>query len=215
MFLNPDAALCRGASQMLAAYLAEHPRVAAVGPALAFPDGSAQDAAFTYPSLLMTWLEFFPRPGRLLHGRLNGRLHSPDGRPIDVEHLLGACLLVRPEAWRDVGRFDEDFFLYCEEVDWCMRARQRGWNVSHLPTALVLHGGGASAEQAPGPSLVHLYTSRLRLHRKYRGLPFRVLARFITCVGLAQERRRLWHTESPSRADRLAALERAMRLAHR
>lgn len=217
LFLNPDAELAEGALPALVGHLEDNPAVAAAGPRLVHPDGSPQDAAFTYPSLLMTWLEFFPRPARLLGGRLNGRLVSRDGRPVAVDHPLGACMLVRRSAWEQVGPLDERFFLYCEEVDWCMRARQAGWTVSHVPAAHVRHQGGASAASAPGPSLVHLYRSRLRLHRKHRPPWFRAVARFITCVGLAQERRRLLQGgDHGSVADeRLAALERAMRLAHR
>jgi hypothetical protein len=215
LFLNPDAELRAGAVQALLGHLEAHPTVAAAGPRLCYPDGTPQDAAFTYPSLLMTWLEFFPRPGRLLHSRLNGRLPSLDGCPIAVDYPLGACMLVRRSAWEQVGPFDEGFFMYCEEVDWCMRARQRGWTITHVPAALVAHAGGASSEQVRPASLLHLYESRRRLHRKHRPTWFRVLARFLTCVGLAQERRRILRgrTNTPQREALVAAVERAAHLA--
>ncbi len=215
LFLNPDAALTEAALPRLVAYLEAEPSVAAVGPRLIYPDGTPQAAAFTYPSLLMTWLEFFPHPGRLLETRLNGRLSAPANLPISIDHPLGACMLVQRSAWRHVGPFDEGFVHYCEEVDWCMRAKWRGWAVAHLPTATIVHRGGASTAAVPGASLEHLYASRARLHRKHRGPMFQAAARFITRLGLAQERRRLRrglgsYSAARGAADRLAAIERVL-----
>lgn len=221
LFLNPDAEVLAGATATLTKHLEDHPAVAAAGPRFLSPAGAPEDSAFTYPSLLMTWLEFFPHPGRLLHSRVNGRLWSPDGRPIAVDHPLGACMMIRRSAWDDVGPFDEGFFLYCEEVDWCMRAKRRGWVISSVPSAMVAHHGGMSASAARADSLVHLYESRKRLHRKHRGRLFQAAAAFITRLGLAQERRRLLRRRGDSGAldpeaeGRLAGIERALRPSRR
>ncbi len=215
LFLNPDAELTAGALPALLQHLDRHSEVAAAGPRLVFPDGTPQDSAFAYPSLLMTWLEFFPRPGRLLHSPMNGRLSAPGDQPVSIDHPLGACMLVRRDAWEEVGPFDEGFVHYCEEVDWCMRAKRRGWTISLVPGAVIIHHGGASTAAAPGPSLVRLYASRERLHAKHRGPFFRLAARFITRLGLAQERRRLqrrlWAGDAPDgTTERIAAIERTL-----
>jgi GT2 family glycosyltransferase len=189
LLLNPDAQLLPEALPTLVARLEASPHTAAVGPRFIYPDGREQDGAFTYPSLLMTWLEFFPRPARLLHTRWNGRLGSPD-RPIEIGHPLGACMLIRRAAWDAVGGLDEGFFMYCEEVDWCMRAKRRGWKIEHVPAAVVVHYGGGSSE-LNADSLLYLYASRRRLHRKHRSALFRLLAATITRAGLHSERRRL------------------------
>jgi N-acetylglucosaminyl-diphospho-decaprenol L-rhamnosyltransferase len=215
LFLNPDAELTPNALPNLVSYLEIKPAVAAAGPRLLFPDGSPQASGFTYPTLLMTWLEFFPHPGRLLETRLNGRLASTDGAPISIDHPLGACMLIRREAWEDVGSFDEGFVYYCEEVDWCMRAKQRGWTIVQVPGAVVVHQGGVSTAWVPGRSLEHLYASRERLHRKHRGPLFRAGARVITRLGLGQERRRLRRqARSPQVSedvtDRVAAIDRVL-----
>jgi GT2 family glycosyltransferase len=217
LFLNPDTELLPGALPELARLMEAAPRVAAAGPRLVYPDHTPQDSAFRYPTLLMTWLEFFPRPGRLIHSALNGRISAQDGRPVPVDHPLGACMLVRRGAWDDVGPFDEGFFLYCEEVDWCMRAKAAGWEVMHVPTATVVHHGGASAASAPAASFAHLHASRARLHAKHRGRGFQLAARWITRLGLAVERRRLCRLQrqprtsgAPQIAERLAGVERAL-----
>jgi GT2 family glycosyltransferase len=215
LFLNPDAELLPGTLPQLADHLEADAKCAAVGPSLIYPDGTPQDSAFSYPSLLMTWLEFFPKPARLLHTRANGRLDSKDGRPIPITHPLGACMLVRRGAWTDVGPFDEGFFLYCEEVDWCVRARDKGWTIVHVPAAKALHHEGRSAATARAASIARLYESRGRLHRKHRGRLFQGMARFITTVGLARERSRLQRAAanvmpSPDVRERIDGIERVL-----
>lgn len=215
LLLNPDAELKPETVARLVAYLEEHPRAAVASPRLIFEDGSPQDAAFRYPSLLMTWFEFFPHPARLLHTRWNGRLDARNGQPVEIDHPLGACMLIRRAAWNMIGPLDEGFFMYCEEVDWCMRAKRAGWTIVQVPTAVASHHGGASAALNPS-SLIYLYVSRRRLHRKHRGRVFRVLAGLITRIGLVQERRRLRNTqptstaEAISRQERLQAVERIL-----
>ena len=62
----------------------------------------------------------------------------------EADWLYGACLLVRRAATQEVGLFDEDFFLFSEETDWCYRFREAGWKVLFYPGAEVVHVGGAS-----------------------------------------------------------------------
>jgi N-acetylglucosaminyl-diphospho-decaprenol L-rhamnosyltransferase len=214
LFFNPDAEMLPGSLDALAQYMNRHPEAAVAGPRFVAPDGSPQDGAFSYPTLLMTWLEFFHRPARLLNTRWNGRLTSSDGHPILVDHPLGACMLVRKTAWSEAGPLDERFFLYCEEVDWCMRARKHGWVITHVPSAVVAHQGGASAAAARAESLAHLYASRRYLHRKHRPPLYRVADAFITHLGLAHERKRLIRilAKDPSddNAERLRGIELAL-----
>lgn len=216
LLLNPDAQLLPGALPALVEYLEANSGAASAGPRLAYGDGTPQDAAFSYPTLLMGWLEFFPHPARLLHTRWNGRLDARDDRPVEIDHPLGACMLVRRSAWDDVGPMDEGFFMYCEEVDWCMRAKARGWSIVQVPTATAIHHGGKSAEKSP-VSLLYLYESRRRLHRKFRGPIYRVLSALITRLGLHRERQRLRERRAaasgldPLADERIAAIDRVLK----
>lgn len=186
LLLNPDAELEVGALGSLSALLDSMPWVAAVGPRLIYPDGAAQDSAFRFPGLGQILLDYFPINGRLLRSGLNGRYPAaPDPHPVD--HPLGACMLIRREALDDVGLLDEEFFMYCEEVDWCMRAHERGWQIYHDPRATVIHHGGQSTRQRSGAMFVALHRSRERLYRKHYGPAFRVAARAISWVGLRAE----------------------------
>ncbi|MFN0074342.1 MAG: glycosyltransferase family 2 protein [Chloroflexota bacterium] len=186
LLFNPDAELIHNALPTLSSFLVERPWLAAVGPRLIYPDGSQQDSAFRFPSLGQIFLDYFPIHRRLLQSRLNGRYATTDA-PLPIDHPLGACMLISRAALEDVGLLDEGFFMYCEEVDWCMRARLRGWEIYHHPGAVVVHHGGKSTEQRGGAMYQQLHASRARFYEKHYGRSFRTLARVISQTGLRRE----------------------------
>jgi GT2 family glycosyltransferase len=88
-------------------------------------------------------------------------------RPGDVDWATGAAVLVSTEADAAVGAWDERFFLYSEETDYCRRLRDAGWTVRYAPEAVAVHHGGGSGT---GPDLVALtQVNRVRYFRKYHG----------------------------------------------
>ena len=185
LMLNPDTEVIGDALAAIASFLSSHPQAAAAGPSLAFPSGELQHGAFRFPSIWMSLFDFFPVNHRVINSRLNGRYRTPaDGRPYQVDHLLGAAMMVRREALDDVGLLDEEFFMYCEEVDWCMRARRAGWDIYQLPAAKVIHHVGQSTRQFRREMLVALHESRYRLFRKHYSPGFIRLHRAVTRLGL-------------------------------
>ena len=95
------------------------------------------------------------------------RLASPTGGKVDW--LVGACLCVRANAVRSVGLFDQRFFMYSEELDWCRRFRAAGWGVAYVPTAEVLHSEGASSRQDLGARDRLFQASKLQYAAKWHG----------------------------------------------
>lgn len=83
--------------------------------------------------------------------------------------MLGAFVMVRRKAWVHVGGFDEAYFLFLEETDWCMRMRKSGWKVIHVPTARALHLLGQSAAKDLTRARVEYYRSRYRFFSSHRG----------------------------------------------
>jgi N-acetylglucosaminyl-diphospho-decaprenol L-rhamnosyltransferase len=166
LVLNADARLDHGALDLLLEFLDAHPRAALVAPALCYPDGRAQSSAFTFPGLLQTALDLFPVE-RLMETPLNGRIKATAPRQIDV--ALGACMLIRRAAWDDVGPLDEGYFMYVEEVDWCRRARQRGWQIWQQPVARAIHHSGLATRQRPDAMFAELWRSRLRYYERFAG----------------------------------------------
>jgi GT2 family glycosyltransferase len=185
LVLNPDAALDRGALDLLVGLLASRPRAALVAPALRYPDGARQAAAFRFPGYVQTYLDLFP-VNRLMSSRLNGRVRSDE--PTQIDHPLGACMLIRRAAWDDVGPLDEGYFMYVEEIDWCRRARQRGWQVWHHPRASAVHFGGASTRQQAEAMFAQLWRSRLRYFQRFHGPTYNRVIHALVRGGLSRRR---------------------------
>ncbi len=176
--LNPDTEVQPGATQTLLDFFAAHPRAGLAGPQLLNPDGTLQQSAFRFPGLLQPLFDLGLLPARFYQSRWNGRYarsHYAKGWPFHVDHPLGAALMARGDALAQVGPLDEQFFLYCEEIDWAWRMRKAGWQSWLAPAAEVLHHGGASTGQARPQMTAHLWESRARLYRKHRGALTRAL----------------------------------------
>ncbi|MEZ4638612.1 MAG: glycosyltransferase family 2 protein [Caldilineaceae bacterium] len=87
--------------------------------------------------------------------------------PFPVDFVLGAALMVRTEAIRQVGLLDDGYFMYCEEMDWCLRLQQAGWAVYAAPSALVIHHEGQSSKQVRWATLQRIWRSRFRFYHKH------------------------------------------------
>jgi GT2 family glycosyltransferase len=181
LVLNPDARLEPNALKRMLELMDQQPRAGLVSPALQYPDGRQQSAAFSFPGLVQVLLDLFPI-ARLAESRLNGRVHV--SRPTRIDHPLGACMLIRGAAWQDVGPLEEGYFMYLEEIDWCRRAQRRGWQIWQQPGASVIHVGGASTSQQPDAMFAQLWRSRLRYYARFHGPLFNRLVHSIVRAGL-------------------------------
>jgi N-acetylglucosaminyl-diphospho-decaprenol L-rhamnosyltransferase len=194
LLLNPDAEPLGDALGQMVRFLDEHPNVGGVGAQLQYPDGRFQHGAFHFPDLWQLWFDFFPpRPRRLLDSRLNGRYSRSlynAGKPFPIDFALGAALMVRREAIEAAGLLDEGYFMYADEVDWCWRIQRAGWPFYCVPTARVIHHGGASARQFREQSFLNLWRSRKRLYDRFYGPRRRWIAAQIVCLGMWGEARR-------------------------
>jgi N-acetylglucosaminyl-diphospho-decaprenol L-rhamnosyltransferase len=207
--LNSDTRTLPGATRTLYDALFRLPRAGVVGARLMYADGSFQHSAFQFPGLRQLAVELLPTPGRLYDSALNGRYpreaYQGGREPFPVDHTLGATMMLRRDAIRQTGLFDEQYFMYCEEIDWSMRIRQAGWEIYCVPMAHVTHLGGQSTVQVRPESVVNLWRSRIRLFKKHYS-PFKVmLARRIIRLGM---RRQIAQARRAFTAGELAAEER-------
>ncbi|MCA1554114.1 MAG: glycosyltransferase family 2 protein [Chloroflexi bacterium] len=193
LLLNPDTAVRPDAVATMRAFMCAHPRAALAGPQLIFPDGSFQHAAFRFPGLWQTFFDLFPLHPRLLDSRLNGR-YLPRAMPFEIDHPLGACMLVRGEAVAQVGLMDEGYFMYVEEVDWCRRMKRAGWQVWCEPRAQVVHHAGQSTRQSRDAMYVAKWRSRLYYFRKFHSRVYVALVAAIIRIGM-------WHEAHALRTD--------------
>ena len=168
--LNSDAWVVGDGLDELVAFADAHPEAAVVGPRLLNTDGSLQRSARSEPTLWRLATEYFFIRKLAPRTRLLNPLYRGDfahDRVEQVDWLFGAALLVRREAADAVGLFDEDFFMFSEEVDWLTRFRRAGWQVLFYPGAEVVHVGGASHG---GRMYVENLRGHLRWFAKHRGL---------------------------------------------
>ncbi len=194
MLLNSDTIVSGDALTTLVRFMDENPRAGACGARLLHSDGSFQHSAFAFPTLLQILLDFFPINYRLTDSRLNGRYPRrlyQAGEPFLIDHPLGAALMVRREAIEQVGLLDERFFMYCEEIDWCLRIKAAGWGIWCVPEAEIVHHVAQSTGQFRDEMFVALWKSRYRLFEKHYSRLFQWVARRIVGLGLWAETRRV------------------------
>lgn len=169
LLLNPDTVAFPNSLAELVRFTDAHPDAGAVGPRLLNSDGSPQRSCWRgqpgVASALVDGLYLWKIPGAPLTSRLEidpGAVQEP----IEVDHILGACMLIRRDAWDRVGSLDEGFFLYLEETDWCVRATKAGWKIMFNPATAITHLGQQSSHRHPTGGMVHFYRSLCRFVRK-------------------------------------------------
>jgi len=167
MLLNSDARLMEGAVQALMAFMEENPDVGIAGGQLINADGSRQNSIAPFPSLATELLN-----KRLLRTLFPHRYPGKERnypRPINVDSLVGACIIVRRQAIAEVGNLDEGYFFFMEETDWCFRMKKQGWRISFVPGAHILHLQGSSVARAKTEARIEYYRSRYRFFAQWRG----------------------------------------------
>jgi hypothetical protein len=172
LLLNSDTRLIAGETAKMLAYMEREPRVGIAGPQLVYEDMRPQRSFALTPSLA---LELLPRS--LLERLLPGRFRTK-GRglstPTDVESLIGAAMLVRRAVLDVLDGFDERFFFYLEETDFCLRAGKIGYRVVFFPGARLIHLQGKTVRQSWGRGRIEYSISLYKFLQKYRsGLYYR------------------------------------------
>jgi GT2 family glycosyltransferase len=184
LLINPDVRKISGSfGDVVDAF--REPRVGAVVTQLLNAAGEAQPHCIQAPrpfdliSEDLALVERFPRWRRPRQYRM---LDWDRGDARRVDAATGACLFLRRASLDDVGAFDDRFFVYYEETDWLLRAKQRGWETMFLPSVEVVHD---SAGSSPGASSGHnllLLESQHRYARKHFGVATSGLLRATLCV---------------------------------
>ena len=158
--LNEDTTSADWGFDRMVAHLDANPRVAALAPRLEYPDGRLQDSAWRFPSPATAALGLLTlsRAGVVLSGGRETR---------DVDWAMAAALLVRREALDEVGIFDEDFFIYSEETDLCLRLRRAGWRTQYFPSVTVVHHESQFSAGIPERRINEMWRGRHRYWRKH------------------------------------------------
>jgi N-acetylglucosaminyl-diphospho-decaprenol L-rhamnosyltransferase len=158
--LNEDTTADDWGFARMVEYMDAHPRVAALGPRIAYPDGRRQASAWRFPTPLNALLSL-PSLGKV------GIVQSHGDVPRPVDWVMGAALLLRRSALDEVGLFDEGFFIYSEEVDLQLRLRRAGWDVHFFPAVTVVHHESQFSADIPERRINEMWRSRHRYWRKH------------------------------------------------
>jgi GT2 family glycosyltransferase len=173
LFLNPDCLLAPDSVNNLMQALADDPDVGMVGGLLLNPDGTEQPGGRrAVPTPWRSFVRAFglsrfaDRWPRLL---FDFHLHEQPlpTHPIEVEAISGACMLVRRAAMQSVGRWDEGYFLHCEDLDFSMNLRGKGWKIMFVPDARIVHDKGGCSRSRPIFVEWHKHRGMMRFYRKF------------------------------------------------
>lgn len=173
LFLNPDCTVDASSIHELLSVMDSDEHIGMVGGFLSNLDGTEQ--AGGRRAIPTPWRSFVRAFGLSRFARrwpklfFDFHLHKQalPTQPIDVEAISGACMLVKREAVEDVGLWDEGYFLHCEDLDWCMRFRQKGWRILFVPDAKIIHEQGACSRSKPIFVEWHKHKGMMRFYMKF------------------------------------------------
>ncbi len=171
--VNSDAELLRGCTREMIGCMRDNPRLAMLGPGVLDSDRRPQQSCWEFASLgSVARMSIGLRqsdPGRVRPGA-RGRC-----RRLAHHFLSGCALMVRREAMDEVGVFDERFFFYGEDMDWCRRMSDAGWSIAQLPSAVAIHRGGASSSGCDARSAIQAERALFQYIEKHRPAPLGIM----------------------------------------
>ena len=198
LVLNSDTEIARGCLEAFSVHARTHEDAHVLGPRITGPDGSLQRSCYPEPTVAQLFVQDLGLLRAVAAVPLLARRHphtAPHDTVRDVDWLLGAALCIRRVAWEAVGGFDEEYGMYFEEVDFCRRIRDAGGRVQLVPSAQVVHVGGASTKAYRDALARRYFSSRARYHRLHLGRRsfalLRVETAFVAAAEWTRERFRL------------------------
>jgi len=184
LLLNSDTIVVNGAIQKSVAFADQYPLCGVVGVRTFYSDGKVQPNCFQFFSLLNMCISMFGLNKILPRNRFFGRERMTwwkydTIKKVDV--VAGCYMLVRKDVIKNVGGMDEHYFMYGEEMDWCRRIYQKGWEIYFYPDASIVHYGGISSTQDPIRMKSKQRDSMLYYIQKHHG----VLVKYVYLILLA------------------------------
>ena len=158
--MNPDVKL-KSSLQPMIDHLLTHPEVGIIAPKIVDENGTIQDS---FRHFVTPW-SFFKR--QLGWIKNHGELHVADMKePVHGDWVIGAFMMVRRDFYEKVGGLSEDYFMYCEDMDWCKRAHIAGFDVVYYPDVVVEYKGTRAARKSWKYAKIH-FQSLFTYWRKF------------------------------------------------
>ncbi|HEM62262.1 MAG TPA: glycosyltransferase family 2 protein [Chloroflexi bacterium] len=188
LLLNPDTVLPPNALSKMMDFMDGCPDVGIAGPKLVMADGNLDLACkrgFPTPAnsfyKLFGLSRLFPESRRF--GQYNMTYLDPD-QVAEVDSVVGAFMMVRNAVVEEVGGLDEAYFMYAEDLDWALRAKQAGWKVYYYPEVTVLHYKRQSSEQNAKKARYEFWRAMYLFYRKHYAASTRLLLHYLVLTGL-------------------------------
>ena len=188
LLLNPDTLIVEDAIERMVKFMDAHPKVGIAGCKVLNTDRTLQLAcrrSIPTPKVAFYRLtglsKLFPKNRAV--ARYNLTYFSPD-ETHEVDAVSGAFLMIRRQAIEDIGLLDERFFMYGEELDWCLRAKRAGWGVMYHPEAEIIHYKGESTKTNSRKAALEFYRAMYLFHKKHFAKDYSAPMNLLFYVGI-------------------------------
>lgn len=165
LLLNSDTVMKQDSGDILIDFMQENPKCGFASPQLLNEDDSLQNTAANFPTLATELLN--KTTLKILFPGSFYRKTLTSSTPIELESLVGASLMVRAEMTQKIGYYDEDFFFFLEETEWCLRGKIAGWKCFLVPDSKVYHLQGQTAKKVPFAVRIEYWRSRYTYFKKH------------------------------------------------
>jgi Predicted glycosyltransferases len=169
--LNPDTVVHSGAFDVLIGFLDSNPRAGFVGPKVLAPNGEMRRSSkrsiptpFDAVCHALHLSRLFPKSRRFARYETT---YLDGSRSQHVDATDGCCIVVRRTVIDEIGMLDEGYFIYCEDVDWFLRAKWAGWEVWYIPEAEIMHNHAHTQRFRRYRAIRDFHNSMIRFHRKF------------------------------------------------
>jgi hypothetical protein len=187
LLLNSDTEILDGAIRKTVEFMKQHPEASIVGCKLLNPDGTLQPSCRSFPSVWNLFTETFFLYRLFKQTKLFGKYYMScfDHESVhEVDVVMGAFMMIRREVIEIVGLFDESYFMYTEETEFCYRARKQGYKVCFTPSARIIHYASGSMKNMQS-YLEQIHQSQLRFIRMHFHGVQKYLGIFLKQMGIA------------------------------
>jgi GT2 family glycosyltransferase len=171
-----------GTMDAIADYLDEHPDIGMIGPKILNADLTHQSSCRRFPTFWNNICEALGLATAFKQSKFLGgehMLYFKGDRILDVDVLVGCFWMVRREALSEFGLLDEDFFMYAEDIDWCLRCWKAGWRVVFFSGARAIHYRGSSSKNDPVRCAIDQQHSVLHYWKKHHGIVSRTIIKLL------------------------------------
>jgi len=188
LLLNSDTVIETDTLDIVLNFMEENKKVGASGCKIVLPDGTLDKASrrgFPTPSASFYYVtgmnRLFPKNPRFNQYQL-GHLDPDEVYPVDC--LVGAFMVVRKEVIEQVGLLDEDYFMYGDDIDWCYRIKEAGWEIVYYPKTTIIHHKSASSRNKPAKIIYEFHRAMLLFYNKHYRKKYNLIVTLLVYLGI-------------------------------